>query len=101
MGVFLFGNIFCGYVSLHVTFNQLSCWQAGDSTQEELANATQVLGDYMPIVHGEERSIEVVKVTNEMKEFKAYGKLRLERTNKKHQGAREKRAAEAEKDEKK
>jgi large subunit ribosomal protein L13e len=101
MGVFLFGNIFCGYVSLHVAFNQLTCWQAGDSTQEELANATQVLGDYMPIVHGEERSIEVVKVTNEMKEFKAYGKLRLERTNKKHQGAREKRAAEAEKDEKK
>jgi large subunit ribosomal protein L13e len=36
-----------------------------------------------------------------MKEFKAYGKLRLERTNKKHEGARKKRAAEAEKDEKK
>jgi large subunit ribosomal protein L13e len=75
--------------------------KAGDSTQEELVNATQVQGDYMPIVRGEKRSIEVVKVTNEMKEFKAYGKLRLERMNKKHQGARKKRAAEAEKDEKK
>jgi large subunit ribosomal protein L13e len=90
------------YDSQLVTFNHLYCLaQAGDSTQEELANATQVQGDYMPIVRGEERSIEVVKVTNEMKEFKAYGKLRLERTNKKHEGARKKRAAEAEKDEKK
>ena len=75
--------------------------QAGDSTPEELATATQVQGDYMPITRGEKRSVEVVKVTDEMKAFAAYGKLRLERMNKKHLGARQKKAAEAEKDEKK
>nr|ACF87251.1 unknown [Zea mays] len=55
----------------------------------------------MPITRGEKRSVEVVKVTDEMKSFAAYGKLRLERMNKKHLGARQKKAAEAEKDEKK
>ncbi|XP_057440882.1 60S ribosomal protein L13-1 [Lotus japonicus] len=74
--------------------------KAGDSTPEELANATQVQGTYLPIVR-ERPSVELVKVTDEMKEFKAYYKLRLERTNKRHQGARLKRAAEAEKEEKK
>ncbi|KAK8453404.1 hypothetical protein SEVIR_5G278700v4 [Setaria viridis] len=75
--------------------------KAGDSTPEELATATQVQGDYMPITRGEKRSVEVVKVTDEMKTFAAYGKLRLERMNKKHLGARQKKAAEAEKEEKK
>jgi large subunit ribosomal protein L13e len=75
--------------------------QAGDSTPEELATATQVQGEYMPVTRGEKRPIEVVKVTDQMKEFKAYGKLRVERMNKKHQGMRQKRAAEAEKEEKK
>jgi len=68
--------------------------QAGDSTPEELASATQVQGDYMPITRGEKRSVEVVKVSDEMKSFAAYGK-------KKHLGARQKKAAEAEKEEKK
>ncbi|CAL5096319.1 unnamed protein product [Urochloa decumbens] len=75
--------------------------KAGDSTPEELATATQVQGDYMPITRGEKRSVEVVKVTDDMKSFAAYGKLRLERMNKKHLGARQKKAAEAEKEEKK
>ena len=75
--------------------------QAGDSTPEELASATQVQGDYMPITRGEKRSVEVVKVSDEMKSFAAYGKIRLERMNKKHLGARQKKAAEAEKEEKK
>jgi large subunit ribosomal protein L13e len=75
--------------------------QAGDSTLEELTTATQVQGDYMPITRGEKRSVEVVKVTDEMKAFAAYGKLRLERMNKKHLGARQKKAAEAEKEDKK
>ncbi|KAE8780793.1 hypothetical protein CFC21_081845 [Triticum aestivum] len=75
--------------------------KAGDSTPEELANATQVQGDYMPIARGEKRSVEVVKVTEEMKEFKAYGKLRVERMNQRQLGARQKKAAEAEKEEKK
>ena len=74
--------------------------QAGDSTPEELANATQVQGPYMPIVR-EKPSVELVKVTDEMKSFKAYNKLRLERTNQRHYGARLKKAAEAEKEEKK
>ena len=42
-----------------------------------------------------------MKVTEEMKSFKAYDKLRIERTNERHVGARLKRAAEAEKEEKK
>ncbi|KAL2527612.1 60S ribosomal protein L13-1 [Abeliophyllum distichum] len=74
--------------------------KAGDSTPEELATATQVQGSYMPIVR-EKPTVEFVKVTEEMKSFKAYDKLRLERTNKRHVGVRAKRAAEAEKEEKK
>ena len=48
--------------------------QAGDSTPEELATATQVQGPYMPIVR-EKPSVELVKVTVEMKPVKAYDKL--------------------------
>nr|BAM64854.1 RPL13 protein [Beta vulgaris] len=75
-------------------------FKAGDSAPEELATATQVQGDFMPIVR--ERPIsELVKVTDEMKSFNAYAKLRLERTNERHMGIRLKRAAEAEKEDKK
>ncbi|KAM7271632.1 hypothetical protein ACFE04_030846 [Oxalis oulophora] len=74
--------------------------KAGDSSPEELANATQVTGAYLPIVR-EQPTVELVKVTEEMKSVKAFQKLRLERTNARHQGARLKRAAEAEKEEKK
>jgi large subunit ribosomal protein L13e len=76
------------------------CLQAGDSAPEELATATQVQGQFMPIVR-EKASVELVKVTEEMKSFKAYDKLRAERTNARHVGVRLKRAAEAEKEEKK
>uniref|UniRef100_A0A7N0UAD5 60S ribosomal protein L13 n=1 Tax=Kalanchoe fedtschenkoi TaxID=63787 RepID=A0A7N0UAD5_KALFE len=74
--------------------------KVGDSTPEELATATQVQGEYLPIAR-EKPTVDLVKVTGEMKAFKAYDKLRLERTNKRHLGARQKRAAEAEKEEKK
>ncbi|XP_047337922.1 60S ribosomal protein L13-1-like [Impatiens glandulifera] len=74
--------------------------KAGDSTPEELATATQVQGSYLAITR-EKPTVEFVKVTDEMKSFKAFDKLRLERTNKRHLGARLKRAAEAEKEEKK
>ncbi|RZB93194.1 60S ribosomal protein L13-2 isoform B [Glycine soja] len=74
--------------------------KAGDSTPEELANATQVQGAFLPIVR-EKPTVELVKVTDDMKAFKAYYKLRLERTNKRHHGARLKKAAEAEKEDKK
>ncbi|KAK6135169.1 hypothetical protein DH2020_031065 [Rehmannia glutinosa] len=75
-------------------------FKAGDSTPEELATATQVAGPYLPIVR-EKPTVELVKVTDELKSFKAYDKLRLERTNARHVGVRAKRAAEAEKEEKK
>lgn len=74
--------------------------QAGDSAPEELATATQVQGPYMPITL-QKPTVELVKVTEDMKSFKAYDKLRVERTNERHVGARLKRAAEAEKEEKK
>ncbi|XP_043713213.1 60S ribosomal protein L13-1 [Telopea speciosissima] len=75
-------------------------FKAGDSSPEELATATQINADYMPIAL-EKPSVELVKVTEEMKSFNAYAKLRLERTNERHIGARMKKAAEAEKEEKK
>lgn len=74
--------------------------QSGDSAAEELASSTQVQGDYLPITR-EKPVVSLVKVTEEMKAFRAYQKLRLERTNKRHHGARLKRAAEAEKEDKK
>ncbi|KAL6503979.1 60S ribosomal protein L13B [Orobanche gracilis] len=74
--------------------------KAGDSTPEELSTATQVSGPYLPIV-GEKPTVELIKVTDELKSFKAYDKLRLERTNERYVGVRAKRAAEAEKEEKK
>ncbi|KAI3751884.1 hypothetical protein L2E82_22975 [Cichorium intybus] len=74
--------------------------KAGDSTPEELASATQIQGPVLPIVR-EKAAVELVKITDEMKSFNAYSKLRVERTNKRHLGARLKRAAEAEKEEKK
>lgn len=74
--------------------------QAGDSAPEELATATQVQGPYMPITL-EKPTVELVNVTQDMKSFKAYDKLRIERVNERHFGARMKKAAEAEKEEKK
>ncbi|XP_042506512.1 60S ribosomal protein L13-2 [Macadamia integrifolia] len=75
-------------------------FKAGDSSPEELATATQINADFMPIVL-EKPSVELVKVTDEMKSLNAYAKLRLERMNQRHIGARMKKAAEAEKEEKK
>lgn len=89
------------FTAVSKTSYKIPLLQAGDSTPEELATATQVQGEYMPITRGEKRSIELVKVTDEMKESGAYKKLRLERMNKRHQGMRQKKAAEAEKEEKK
>ncbi|KAL6988902.1 60S ribosomal protein L13B [Sarracenia purpurea var. burkii] len=75
-------------------------FKTGDSAPEELATATQIQGPYMRIVR-ETPIVDFVKVTEEMKSFNAYAKLRVERTNKRHVGARMKKAAEAEKEEKK
>lgn len=54
----------------------------------------------MPITL-EKPTVDLVKVTQDMKSFKAYDKLRIERANERHFGARLKKAAEAEKEEKK
>lgn len=54
----------------------------------------------MPIAR-EKVAMELVKVTADMKSFKAYDKIRLERTNKRHAGVRANRATDAEKEEKK
>ncbi|THU72351.1 hypothetical protein C4D60_Mb04t11180 [Musa balbisiana] len=62
-----------------------------DSAPEELATATQVHGQYMPIVC-EKPLVELVKVTGEMKSFKACAK----RMNKREVGVRLKKAAEKE-----
>ncbi|KAM7523171.1 hypothetical protein LguiA_013073 [Lonicera macranthoides] len=75
-------------------------FKAGDSAPEELATATQVQGPYMPI-EVEKPSVDIIKVTDEMKSFNAYAKLRVERMNARHVGVRMKKAAEAEKEEKK
>ncbi|KAL3678290.1 hypothetical protein R1sor_021246 [Riccia sorocarpa] len=74
--------------------------KAGDSTPEELASATQLQGPVLPI-QNPRSVVELVSITEEMKNAKAYAKLRLERMNARLVGKRKKRAAEAEKDEKK
>ena len=61
---------------------------------------SQILGDYMPIVR-EKPTVDLVKVTDEMKAFKAFGKLRVKRMNKCQVGARLKKTAKAEKEVKK
>lgn len=96
---FLFADWYVvgSYLNLHLNAQFA---QAGDSSAEELASATQVQGPYMPVVR-EQPGIELLKVTDEMKSFDAYNKLRIERTNARHIGVRLKRAAEAEKEEKK
>ncbi|MQM13781.1 hypothetical protein Taro_046706 [Colocasia esculenta] len=75
-------------------------FKAGDSTAEELATVSQVQGEYLPIAR-EKPSVDLVKVTDEMKSFNAYAKIRVERMNARQVGARLKKAAEAEKEEKK
>uniref|UniRef100_A0A2N9EGN6 Uncharacterized protein n=1 Tax=Fagus sylvatica TaxID=28930 RepID=A0A2N9EGN6_FAGSY len=79
--------------------SRLMCRRLVDSAPEELASATQVQA-HTCLLAREKPSFELVKVTEEMKSFKAYDKLRLEQTNQHHVGVRQKRAAEAEKEEK-
>jgi len=74
--------------------------KAGDASAEELSSATQLKGPVLP-VEQDVPEVSIAEITDEMKEVVAYGKLRLERMNKRNDGKRKKRAAEAEKDEKK
>jgi len=68
----------------------------GDSSAEELKMATQVKGPIVPLPHAPKAGVEMVKVTDEMKSFKAYAQLRLERMNLRLVGVREKRRKEEE-----
>ena len=67
--------------------------KAGDSDAGELAKAKQFKGALMPITR-EDKPLEMVSVTEEMKGFNAYQKLRTERMNVWQVGARIKKAAE-------
>lgn len=65
----------------------------GDATKEDLATATQINGKLMPIVKSDP-AIEVRAITNEDKASHAYRSLRIEKSNKRLNGVRQKRAAE-------
>ncbi|KAF3621464.1 60S ribosomal protein L13 [Capsicum annuum] len=56
----------------------------------------QVQGPCLPVTR-EQPTVELVKVSDEIKSFNAYGKLRNEHTNARHIGVRQKTVAEAEK----
>lgn len=66
----------------------------GDSEAAELNMARQLKGKLMPITK-EDKPLEMVAVTEEMKGFNAYQKLRVERMNVWQVGPRLKKAEEA------
>ncbi|CAN8065439.1 unnamed protein product [Agarophyton chilense] len=67
--------------------------KAGEATKEDLVVAAQLAGKLMPI-EKKSASIEVRPITNDDRAKYAYRSLRIERTNKKYEGLRKKRAAE-------
>ncbi|GFP96764.1 60S ribosomal protein l13-1 [Phtheirospermum japonicum] len=67
----------------------------GDSTLEELAITTQVSCAFLSSVP-EKPTVDLVKVTYELKSIKACNKLHLERTNACYVGVRAQRATDAE-----
>eukprot|EP00244_Chara_vulgaris_P008214 TRINITY_DN314_c0_g1_i12.p1 TRINITY_DN314_c0_g1~~TRINITY_DN314_c0_g1_i12.p1 ORF type:complete len:213 (+),score=42.71 TRINITY_DN314_c0_g1_i12:77-715(+) len=71
--------------------------KVGDSSREEVANATQHTGPLLP-VSSATVATEITTITPEMQAFKAYYKLRLERMNVRMAGVRKKRAAEEDKE---
>ena len=68
--------------------------KAGDSEAAELNMARQLKGKLMPITK-EDKPLEMVTVTDDMKAFTAYHKLRTERMNVWQVGPRIKKAEEA------
>ena len=68
-----------------------------DYTKKPKKNKTST---YMPITL-EKPTVELVNVTQDMKSFNAYDKLCIKRINELHIGTRMRKAAEAEKEEKK
>ena len=70
----------------------------GDSPAADLAAATQHKGATIMPIEKEEKAIEMVAVTDEMKNFGAYAKLRVERMNARQVGPRIVKAAKEAKD---
>jgi len=70
----------------------------GDSPATDLAAATQHKGATIMPLTKVVKPVEMVAVTAEMKAFGAYGKLRVERMNKRQVGPRIKKAIQAAKD---
>lgn len=67
--------------------------KAGEASKEDLNMVEQHAGPIMPITK-EEPTIEVRKITEDDKKSHAYRSLRIERSNKRREGMRKKRAAE-------
>eukprot|EP00898_Chlorokybus_atmophyticus_P004053 jgi/Chlat1/4649/Chrsp3S05602 len=67
--------------------------KAGDSAPEELATASQLTGPLMAVKTAAAK-VELVTITDAMKEASAYGKMRLERMNVRRAGQRAKKAKE-------
>lgn len=71
--------------------------KAFEASAEAVKTADQKKGTILPIT-AEKPTAEVVKITKDMKEFKAYAKLRVERMNARLAGMRAKKAKEAAKE---
>jgi len=74
--------------------------KVGDSSLEDLASVTQVLGSVLPIVKPRP-TVEFIPVTDELKAAKGYQKLHLERMNALFVGIHKKKAEATEKEDKK
>lgn len=74
--------------------------KVGDSSPEDLASVTQVIGSVLPIVKPTP-TIGFIPVTDELKAAKGYQKLLLERMNARFVGICEKKAEATEKEDKK
>ena len=85
-----------GYMSKLVLFpRKAGKPKSGDSAAADLATATQLVGTVMPLKKKEKGALKMVTVTQDMKDFGAYAKLRVEQMNVRMVGVRHKRAIEA------
>lgn len=64
--------------------------RAGDASKEELAQATQLSGEIIPLT--KPTGVQFVAVTDEMKAFNAHSTLRIARNDARLKGIREKKA---------
>lgn len=71
--------------------------KAFEASASAVQTTIQVKGTIMPVV-AEKPTVELVKITKDMKDASAYAKLRVERMNARMQGIRAKKAKEAAKE---